>query len=105
VLKYQGYKKLYTLLNKTVGEKKNKEEFDDPKEMMIKTLSAIIINHVQSLLNDTSSSVPDPSSSFNPILSESSLTFSNQTDQNDRYNRKQGLSEEIHEIHKGDIAD
>jgi hypothetical protein len=65
-------------------------------------LSAIIVNHVQSLLNGTlSSSLPDSSSSSNPILS--SLTFSNQTDQNDMYNVKQGLSEEIHEMHRGDI--
>ena len=75
------------------------QDFDDTKEMMIKILSAIIIDHMQSLLNGTLSSVPDSSSS-NPILS--SLTFSNQTD---RYNIKQGLSEEIHEIHKGDISD
>jgi hypothetical protein len=85
-------------------EEQGIQEFDDPKQMMIKILSAIIINHVQSLVNGTLSSVPDSSSSSsNPILS--SLTFSNQTDQNDRYNIKQGLSEEIHEIHKGDISD
>jgi hypothetical protein len=87
-------------------EEQGIQEFDDPKEMMIKILSAIIINHVQSLVNGTLSSVPDSSSFSNPVLSESSPTFSNQTNhQNDRYNIKQGLLEEIHEMHKGDIVD
>jgi hypothetical protein len=84
-------------------EEQGIQEFDDPKEMMIKILSAIIINHVQSLVSGTLSSILDFSSSSNPMLS--SLTFSNQTDQIDRYNIKQGLSEEIHEMHKGDISD
>jgi hypothetical protein len=98
-------------LEQNCGRRKEEQgiqDFDNAKEMMIKILSAMIINHVQSLLNGTlSSSVPDSSSSSNPILSsESSPTFSNQTDhQNDRYNIKQRLSEEIHEIHKGDISD
>jgi len=86
--------------------RKEEEDFNNAKEMMIKILSAIIINHVQSLVNGTLSSVPDSSSFSNPVLSESSPTFSNQTNhQNDRYNIKQGLLEEIHEMHKGDIVD
>jgi hypothetical protein len=87
------------------AEEQGIQEFDDPKEMMINILSAIIINHVQSLVNGTlSSSVPASSSSSNCIVS--SPTFSTQTDhQIDSYNIKQGLSEEIHEIHKGDISD
>jgi hypothetical protein len=83
-------------------EEQGIQGFDDAKEMMIKTLSAIIINHVQSLFNGTLSFVLDSSCFSNPILSSNpSLTFSNQTD---RYKIKQGLSDEIHEIHKGDIS-
>ena len=87
-------------LEQNCRRRKEEQEFDDPKQMMIKTLSAIIINHTQSLVNGTLSSVPDSSSSSKPILT--SLTFSNQAD---RYNINQELSEEIHEIHKGDISD
>jgi hypothetical protein len=77
------------------AEEQGIQEFDNPKEiMMIKILSAIIINHVQSLVSGTLSSIPDFYSSSNPMLS--SLTFSNQTDhQNDRYNMKQACQKKF----------
>jgi hypothetical protein len=58
-----------------------------------------IVNYVQAVVDRTISSTGLSSSSRNPTLSlPTSLTFSNQPNQNDRY-IKQGLSEEIHEMH------
>jgi hypothetical protein len=74
-------------------------------EKITRILVANVLNQVQALINNNISS--SISASYNPILSlpvQSSNIHPVQFNQNDTYRKQEG-SEEIDEMHKGDIAD